>query len=204
MSENLQYRRTHKEIIRAFLALAKKIPFDKMTVEDILQEALVSRYTFYKHFKDKYDIGEQLQKQLIEEFRAQKQGLAESQTPLSQEEQNSLWIQFAREHSEDFWPLWGIHTETIDLREQFRKEFRSDFLKENQSKDNGFSLNLEADICAGVQTTLMTYLSKCPEEGFKALGEPIKEIMIDSFIYLCRLQPADKIKKAVLEMDESA
>ncbi len=43
-------------IIEAFRKLLTNHKFDDITVQDILDEAHCSRGTFYRHFKDKYDI----------------------------------------------------------------------------------------------------------------------------------------------------
>ncbi len=43
-------------IIEAFRRLLEIRKFDDITVQDILDEAHCSRGTFYRHFKDKYDI----------------------------------------------------------------------------------------------------------------------------------------------------
>ncbi len=43
-------------IIEAFRKLLTKHKFDDITVQNILDEAHCSRGTFYRHFKDKYDI----------------------------------------------------------------------------------------------------------------------------------------------------
>lgn len=58
MKESLQYRRTDKAIVHAFITLCKKKSFEQLTIKDILDEALVSRNTFYAHYKDKYEIAE--------------------------------------------------------------------------------------------------------------------------------------------------
>lgn len=42
-------------IVRAIVDLGDAIPFSKMTVRDICEKAEISRQTFYRHFKDKYD-----------------------------------------------------------------------------------------------------------------------------------------------------
>ena len=60
MKKSLQYRRTDKAIINAFITLCKQKSFEQLTIKDILDEALVSRNTFYAHYKDKYEIAEML------------------------------------------------------------------------------------------------------------------------------------------------
>ena len=66
--ESLQYRRVDKCILNAFIKISPQIPFEKMTVQDILDEALVSRYTFYAHFHDKYEVAERIQDELYKQF----------------------------------------------------------------------------------------------------------------------------------------
>ncbi len=61
MSESPQFIRTDKAIKQALITLLKNKPFEKITVQDILDETPVTRSTFYKHFSDKYEIVEKLQ-----------------------------------------------------------------------------------------------------------------------------------------------
>lgn len=57
--EDLRIRKTKKALYSALLALLNRQKFLKITVNDICQEALVSRTAFYDHFQDKYDLLEQ-------------------------------------------------------------------------------------------------------------------------------------------------
>lgn len=43
-------------IIETFAALLRKKPVSKISVEEIIKQAGVSKPTFYRHFKDKYDL----------------------------------------------------------------------------------------------------------------------------------------------------
>ncbi len=54
--EDLRVRRTKKLLSNALFDLIKKKPFDKVTVCDICDEAMVHRATFYSHFSDKYEL----------------------------------------------------------------------------------------------------------------------------------------------------
>lgn len=47
---------TKRIIVEAMRKLLKTRKFEKITVQDVLDEAHVSRGTFYRHFKDKYEI----------------------------------------------------------------------------------------------------------------------------------------------------
>lgn len=55
-SRNKVAQRYRSMIIDAFVELTKEIPYNEITVLRIVQEADVSRQTFYRHFKTKEDI----------------------------------------------------------------------------------------------------------------------------------------------------
>ncbi len=48
--------RTKQDILRAYNTLIKKNNMDKITVEMLISEAGISKATFYRYFKDKYDV----------------------------------------------------------------------------------------------------------------------------------------------------
>lgn len=47
---------TKHRIFTAFDELLSETPFDKITVEMIIKRSNISKSTFYRHFKDKYDV----------------------------------------------------------------------------------------------------------------------------------------------------
>lgn len=54
--DDLRIIKTRKYLLSAFAKLLKRRSFKRLTVNDICEEAQVSRATFYSHFKDKYDL----------------------------------------------------------------------------------------------------------------------------------------------------
>lgn len=54
--QDIRITKTHKALADALITLIEKKSFNKITVNDICQEALVSRSTFYLHFEDKYQL----------------------------------------------------------------------------------------------------------------------------------------------------
>lgn len=54
--EDLRIVRTKKYLVAALLKLLQVKSFDKISVIEICDSALVHRATFYKHFEDKYDL----------------------------------------------------------------------------------------------------------------------------------------------------
>lgn len=57
---DLRVKRTHKMIIEAFFHLVDGKGYDNITIQDIADEAMINRATFYAHFKDKQDLYEQI------------------------------------------------------------------------------------------------------------------------------------------------
>jgi len=60
--------RTENAIIGAFNQLIEKQEFNKISVDMILETASVSRSTFYRYFKDKYEVMNANYKHLLDYF----------------------------------------------------------------------------------------------------------------------------------------
>lgn len=54
--QDVRVTKTQRTLAYAMLALLEHNAFAKITINDICQEALVSRSTFYAHFEDKYQL----------------------------------------------------------------------------------------------------------------------------------------------------
>lgn len=52
---DLRIRKTYKALCDAFVTILEKKRFDDLTVNELCDEAMIRRATFYKHFADKYD-----------------------------------------------------------------------------------------------------------------------------------------------------
>lgn len=62
---DLREVKTRANIKNAFLEIRSHKPLEKITVKELVQAALVSKGTFYLHYKDIYDLSEQMQKETI-------------------------------------------------------------------------------------------------------------------------------------------
>lgn len=65
--EDLRVTKTKRDLRLALLQLLKKYPFEKISVSDICNEAIINRMTFYKHFDDKYDLLNHTMETTVEE-----------------------------------------------------------------------------------------------------------------------------------------
>ncbi|KPG71166.1 TetR/AcrR family transcriptional regulator [Enterococcus sp. RIT-PI-f] len=57
---DLRVQRTNKLIVDAFIHLVEKKGYEQVTVQDIADEAMINRATFYAHYKDKQDLYERI------------------------------------------------------------------------------------------------------------------------------------------------
>ncbi|WNS77905.1 TetR/AcrR family transcriptional regulator [Domibacillus sp. DTU_2020_1001157_1_SI_ALB_TIR_016] len=65
---DLRVLKTQKAIKEAFLSLIQKKGFEAVTIQDIAEEAMINRATFYLHYEDKYDLLEQISHTYLKEL----------------------------------------------------------------------------------------------------------------------------------------
>lgn len=58
-------RKTKELIQKSFIHIMGTKPFESITIGDITKQANINRGTFYLHYKDKYDLLEQMENQLF-------------------------------------------------------------------------------------------------------------------------------------------
>ena len=68
ISGDLRARRTRKLLRDALLALIEERGFDAITVGEIAERAMVSRAAFYRYYRDKYDLVEQIFDEAMQTF----------------------------------------------------------------------------------------------------------------------------------------
>lgn len=63
---DMRVQRTRKSIVNAFIELRAKKPLEKITVRELSELAFINKATFYQHYRDIYDLSEQLESEAIE------------------------------------------------------------------------------------------------------------------------------------------
>ena len=165
MAKGLQYRRTDKAIVDAFIKLCRKNDFDRITIQDILDEALVSRNTFYAHYSDKYEIANKLFRQFTDDFNAMLTEYIEDDkmilADMSDEKRNAFFMQKIREFSINnadlLAALRNIHTAEIDISRAFVDLFKERYNQSSINQSHGKWCALEAQIYAYIEVALCDY-----------------------------------------------
>ncbi|MEK4259391.1 MULTISPECIES: TetR/AcrR family transcriptional regulator [unclassified Paenibacillus] len=65
---DLRVLKTKKSIKSAFITLVPKKGYERITVQDIADEAMINRNTFYLHYEDKHDLMEKLCRDSMEKL----------------------------------------------------------------------------------------------------------------------------------------
>src|SRR5258708_20243732 len=82
---NLRLRRTRKLLREALIALIEERGFEALTVGEITERAMVSRAAFYRNYRDKYDLVEQI-------FEEAMSALLSTVGELGREHPPALWV----------------------------------------------------------------------------------------------------------------
>lgn len=67
-TQDLRVVRTRKMIFDAFVRLVNEYGIDRITVQQIADEAMINRATFYAHFRDKQDLYDQIFDTVMQSF----------------------------------------------------------------------------------------------------------------------------------------
>jgi len=182
MPENPQFIRTDKAIKQALISLLKIKPFEKITVQDILDETPVTRSTFYKHYHDKYEIVERMQDEYFSsqmELRIAAHKNPQLFTP--------ALITLSKQNHELLQALLKVHTEKVDIRKELAKQSAEYYL----SICNSPTAAVEAEIFSQAVTAFQL---SCPStEDFSF--EYMHGLYISVFLKLLGLGDDEELRK---------
>lgn len=86
MKEDKRVVKTKKNLKNTFIKLLLNKPFDKVTIKELCEVSDISRITFYTHYKDKYDLIEDISRDMVNSAKAEYQRLQSENNP----EKNSI------------------------------------------------------------------------------------------------------------------
>lgn len=65
---DIRYLRTEKLIFDAFAKLLSEKSYEKITIQDIADEAMINRATFYAHYADKDELRDGIHQQIVDQI----------------------------------------------------------------------------------------------------------------------------------------
>ena len=152
-NQNTQYLRTHQAIVHAFIRLMKKTSFEKMTVQDILDETPVTRATFYRHFKDKYEVAEFL----FEEYKKTEQDLIETMKYHEKEAYGEIIQSALQQKRDEIETLSKIHTDTVDFSGYLQKRYEENYLRETEKTYAPIEARIYASAMTAFQFSIIQF-----------------------------------------------
>lgn len=148
MKKNSQCLRTRKAITNALISLLKEKPFEKITVQDILDRTPVTRATFYSHFHDKYEIIEKLNEYFFEICENTRTELKDA-SPSQVQGIIQKSVQVNRDLVET---LLKVRTSDIDLKQTIASELETIYLQSIDPLHSHPGIHTEARIYAQART----------------------------------------------------
>lgn len=114
--EDLRVVKTRANIQSTFVRLLRSKGFRHVTVQDILDAALINRTTFYRHYDSKYDLADKMASDFLARFAAALEsarddragGMAAIYTALVADRDRTL-------------ALWDLRTDATDVRAQMER-----------------------------------------------------------------------------------
>ena len=188
-----QFERTDRDITNALLTVMERKSFEKITVQDILVEALVNRSTFYQHFPDKYAILERLQEKLIGGMTERIDALRR-QGAWAQDEINRVFYEYLSAHRRQMELLLSVRSENLDLEKQMRDLFAR-YLAASGSRLS----DLERELLSEIIVRSVVYHIR---QGTSM--ENLSDIMLDTWlnmsVYFYRLERHEDAREQLLSL----
>lgn len=182
MQESPQFIRTDKAITQALISLLKVKPFEKITVQDILDETPVTRSTFYKHYHDKYEIVEKMQEDFFASQMEIRRVFHENPKTTA-----PTFLKVSNQNRELMNALLKVRTENVDFRQALAKQSEEYYLKDSQSANR----YVEAQVFAQAVTAFQLSTDNTEEFSF----EYMHDIFISVMLKLIGLADDEELRK---------
>lgn len=168
MTENKQYCRTHRAIQSAFLALLSRKSFEDIRIHDILETAPVSRATFYKHFRDKFEIAEKLQDEICLAWKEQHTAWAQAKA----EDIPVLIESYVLRYRDMARLLLRVRTDRVDLPTALDVCSREYYLETSQSPTKEMEARIYGAAVSAFLMTLFDGSALLPMESARSIMLP--------------------------------
>lgn len=193
MKRENQKERTDRDITRALLSLMDTKPFEKITVQDILDEATVNRSTFYQHFPDKYAVLERLQDKYVSGLTERIEELSSS-GDMGMERIDAVMYRYLSEHRGELEKLLRVRSDNLDLRGRLRRLF-CEYLERSGAKLNP----MERDILSGMMVDFFLHLLSDPA-GEREFSTALTRTWLDMTVCFFRLDAVPDAGERILRL----
>ncbi|MFA9466185.1 MAG: TetR/AcrR family transcriptional regulator [Velocimicrobium sp.] len=133
---DLRVIKTRNNIKNTFIQLLNEKDFNQITIQNILEKALINRSTFYKHYADKFDLAKTINKEILDDYSSflDERFMDENRDDLSIIK--NIYDR-AFEQKDIYCALWTINTDTLhlydDMQLLLKNKYKSYISKHNAS-----------------------------------------------------------------------
>ena len=188
-----QLERTDRDITDALFRVMEEKPFEKITIQDILEEARNNRSTFYQHFPDKYAILERLQERYIRGIAERANTVIQSgTTDLS--EINRVFLEYFDRNRPQMKKLLTVRSENLDLEGQMRSLFAY-FLSQSDPR----LTDIESGLMAGMLVSFFVYHLK-RDSSLEDLGSQLLDLWMNMTLSFFRIDAVPDAKNRMLAL----
>lgn len=157
---DLRVIKTNNNIRNTFIQLLNEKDFESITVQNILDRALINRTTFYKHYSDKYDLAESIAKDFLERFKSLTDVRFSNKEDMSNllKGMDKVYEKFYQERM-TILGLWKIRIEKINVYEDMQKILKQKYIEfaRNHIGEN-CDIDYQACIFASLVLTTLKFI----------------------------------------------
>ena len=173
------------QIERALLECLEQTPLQKLTVDQLCQQAMINRSTFYKCYQDKYDLMDQYLARTLQEFRRQMdvafvEAFAQNIHSLVYQKNFEKALQYLHKNKARYTLLWSgainrsVFTEKLQvIHDNILEKLRSCGLQGTQER----YVDLYAQLLASNTMTLVRWWFQYESE---ISMEEVQQIMVNN------------------------
>lgn len=151
------------------MSLLMEKDFHKITIQDVLERALINRSTFYKHYTDKYQLAESLCGEILETLKSGVIDRLDCDTVDDALKVVKPLYQVLEDRSEEILALFTIHTDSIHLYEDISDFLQKSFYESQKLKNKKSPeiLDYLSNLYASLVLTAMKWCLK--NKGYEEL-----------------------------------
>lgn len=177
---DLRVIKTKANIKNTFIELLLKKDFTQITIQNILDQALINRSTFYKHYLDKYDLAEQLIDELMEKAAL---FITDRFNPSKNNDPFSVILsayEYVYENKKSILALWKIRVDKLhpyDDLQDLLKNYCMHYLTEHNVNEDNSLKDYYSTLYASIALTTIKWF-------IEADNEPDIETIVGQFKYI--------------------
>lgn len=178
---DLRVIKTRANIKNTFIELLLKKDFTDITVQNILDQALINRSTFYKHYSDKYELAEQLIDEIMKKATV---FITERFSNMKDDELFSIIYkayEYVCDNKKIILALWKIRTDKLHLYDDLQdllKRCCMQYLADHNARKNSSLIDYYSTLYASFAlTTIKWFLESGNEPDIAKIIKQLKHTL---------------------------